>query len=109
MIGDVIVDTHLDHSDSYRSLEKLESVSQSDEAKIAPYSSIEVVDQASMQSKKWTKVDRYQEKFKSRQSWDVGQLSIDILQGDDQIKLPKMVEKMEIEEGETPGRDRGKI
>lgn len=66
------------------------------------------MDNATIESKKWSKVEKYQEKFKSRQEWDVDQLSIDILQDDNKIKLPRMQEKHE-EEVEISGRDRGRI
>ena len=50
----MIIDTHLDHSDSYRDLERAEqSVSQSDEAAIVPYQSTIEVDNATIESKKW--------------------------------------------------------
>ena len=73
LIGNMIIDTNLDHSDSYKSLERIdESVSQSEEAKILPHqSTVEVIDQATIESKKWEKAAKYQEKFKSRQTWDV--------------------------------------
>ena len=88
---DEIIDTRLDHSDSFKSLEKnwQSSISASEEAQVAPYQPIE--DKSTILKIKLSKDQKYTEKLKAKQNWDVNQLSIDIFEGD-QIKLPKMAD-----------------
>ena len=69
--NDEIIDTRLDHSDSFKSMEKnwQSSISASEEAKIAPYQPVD--DKSTIVSDKWAKDKKYTEKLKAQQEWDV--------------------------------------
>ena len=64
LVGNQIVDTHLDHSDSYR---MEESDSQAEEAKIQPFQTVSEAE--TIESKK-LKLDAYRDKWQSRAEWD---------------------------------------